>query len=233
MNEQNLFFRWLYRMLAVGALFLLLAIAYLWVQSMLSSRQWRARDTVEVQQPGQQGRKQVQTLRFGELESISGTDIKMLKVESEDARGNSVGFSSGGYGAAFTIRNLVFLEAGNGKARWLFDDNEQFIGKVSKLCVCDAGREGSTLAIYLEVVRGKPPADARKDGNVQAALTRPDGLGYTEIGKPVSRVLDTLVSPDAKTIGLLVEERGNVSYRVFSLETFAPVSERAVTQLQR
>ncbi|KAF1709079.1 hypothetical protein [Pseudoxanthomonas sacheonensis] len=232
MSEQNTFFRWVYRLLAIGGLCLLLAIAYVWIAGSISSRQWRGRNTVEVEQAGRNGRKQVQTLRFDGLESIKGSAVQLIKVESEDEGGNKVGFSSGGYGAAFTTRNVIFLEAGNGVARWLFPDNDQFIGKVSKLCVCEDGKESDVLAIYLEVARGKA-GETGAASRVVPALVRTDGNGYTELGKPVSRVLDNVVSDDGKTLGLLVEDKGKLLYRQFSLESFAQLSERLVTQLDR
>jgi len=47
------------------------------------------------------------------------------------------------------------------------------------------------------------------------------------------RALDKDVSEDGKTLGLLVEDRKKRLYRQFSLETFAPLQEQLVTQLQR
>jgi hypothetical protein len=231
MAEQNLFFRWTYRLLAIGGLCLLLAIAYFWIAGTISSHRWRDRNTVEVAQTGQGGQVRTQKLRFGDLEAIRGSATQMLKVESEDESGKRVGFSSGGYGANFTIRNLIFLEPGNGAARWLFDNN-RFIGKTEKICKCNGDDQSPVLAIYLEVAEDRT-GNAEAETRVLPALTRADGRGYTELGKSVSRVLDNTLSDDGKTFGLLVEDQGKLLYRQFSMESFALLSETTLTQLRR
>ena len=230
MAEQNLFFRWLYRLLALVALGLLLVIAYVIVAGELSSRQWQHRNTVAVQQPTADGRKKVEELRFGGLQLIRGSTIRMIKVESEVDRGKRLGLSSGGYGWDFRTRNLVFVQPGSGPARWLFKDNDQYLGEVDQLCVCSEGAKGPVLALYFEMARGD---GAGRPDSVSPAATRADGSGYAVLGKPVARVLDKDVSEDGKTLGILVEDEGKLLYRQFSLETFAQLSEQLVTQLQR
>lgn len=231
MSEQNLFFRWLYRLLAIGGLCLLLAIGYVLIAGQLSSRRWQGRDAVAVQQPAADGQQQTQLLRFGDLQSIQGSSMQLLKVESEEDRDKRAGFSSGGYGHEFRTRNLVFLSPGGGAARWLFKDNDHYLGEIDQLCTCVDDKKSATLALYLEVAQGEE--DARRPASVAPALTRTDGTGYTTLGGPVSRVLDKTVSADGRILGLLVEDQGKLLYRQFSLETFAPLSEQLVTQLQR
>ena len=230
MAEQNLFFRWLYRLLALGALGLLLVIAYVIVAGELSSRRWQHRDTVAVQQPTANGQEKVEELRFGDLEPIRGSAIRLIKVESEIDRGKRLGLSSGGYGWNFRTRNLVFVQPGSGPARWLFKGNDQYLGDVDQLCVCRDGAKGPVLALYFEIARGDGTSHP---DSVSPAVTRPDGSGYTVLGKPVARVLDKDVSEDGKTLGMLVEDEGKLLYRQFSLETFVQLSEQLVTQLQR
>lgn len=230
MAEQNLFFRWLYRLLALGALGLLLAIAYAIVAGELSSRRWQHRNTVAVQQPTADGREKVEELRFGDLQVIRGSAVRLIKVESEVDRGKRLGLSSGGYGWNFRTRNLVFVQPGSGHARWLFKDNDQYLGDVDQLCVCREDTKGPVLALYFEIARGD--GSGRPD-SVSPAATRADGTGYAVLGKPVARVLDKDVSEDGKTLGILVEDQGKLLYRQFSLETFLPLSEQLVTQLQR
>ncbi len=230
MSEQNLFFRWLYRLLALGALGLLLVIAYVIIAGELSSRRWQHRNTVTVQQPTADGQKKVEELRFGGLEVIHGSTIRLIKVESEVERGKRLGLSSGGYGWNFRTRNLVFVEPGSGPARWLFKDNDQYLSDIDQLCICKDGTKDPTLALYFEIAKGD--GSGRPD-SVSPAVTHADGSGYAVLGKPVTRVLDKDVSEDGKTLGLLVEDQGKLLYRQFSLETFAPLREQLVTQLQR
>jgi len=230
MAEQNLFFRWLYRLLALGALGLLLAIAYAIVAGELSSRRWQHRNTVAVQQPTADGREKVEELRFGDLQVIRGSAVRLIKVESEVDRGKRLGLSSGGYGWNFRTRNLVFVQPGGGPARWLFKDNGQYLGDVDQLCVCREGTKGPVLALYFEIARGD---ETGRPDSVSPAATRADGSGYAVLGKPVARVLDKEVSEDGNTLGILVEDEGKLLYRRFSLETFAQLQEQLVTRLQR
>jgi hypothetical protein len=231
MSEQNQFFRWLYRLLALGALGLLLVIAYAIIAGELSSRRWQHRNTVAVQQPTADGQKKVQELRFGDLELIRGSAIRMIKVESEVDRGKRLGLSSGGYGWNFRTRNLVFVQPGSSSpARWLFKGDGQYLSDIDQLCICRDGVKSPALALYFEIAQGD--GSGRPEG-VSPAVTHADGSGYATLGKPVARVLDKDVSEDGKTLGLLVEDQGKLVYRQFSLETFAPLQEQLVTQLQR
>lgn len=111
MNEPNPFFRWLYRLLAVGSLCLLLVVVYVFVLSELAIRRLQSRDTVMVQKTTVDGRKKEEELRFGDLETIRGSSTRLIKVESQTERGVLRG-SSGGYGWTFRTRNLVFLPPG-------------------------------------------------------------------------------------------------------------------------
>lgn len=230
MSEHNQFFRWLYRLLALGALCLLLVIGYVIIAGELSSRRWQHRNTVAVQQPTADGQKKVEELRFGNVEPIRGSAIRLIKVESEVERGKRLGLSSGGYGWNFRTRNLVFVGPGSGPARWLFKHNDQYLSEIDQLCICKDGVKSPTLALYFEIAQGD--GSGRPDG-VSPAATHADGGGYAALGKPVTRVLGKDVSEDGKTLGLLVEDQGKLLYRQFSLETFAPLQEQLVTQLQR
>ena len=229
MTEPNPFFRWLYRLLALGGLCLLLAIAYVFVASEMSSGRLQSRDTVIAQKTTADGRKKEEELRFGDLETIRGSSTRLIKVESQTERSLLRG-SSGGYGWNFRTRNLVFLPPGGDQARWLFKDNDQYLGGLDQLCVCnDDGLKGPALALYFEIAQGE--VDGRP-GSVRPAVTRIDGVGYTALGGAVTRVLDKDVSEDGTTLGLLVEDQGKLLYRQFSLSTFVPISERLVTQLR-
>lgn len=230
MAEQNVFFRWLYRLLAVAGLGLLLFVAYVIVAGEVSNRRWQQRNTVIVQKPTADGKQVAEELRFGDLEAIRGSSTRLIKVESKVDRGARLGLSSGSYGWNFRTRNLVFLPANGGAAHWLFKDNDQYFGDVEQLCVCGDGAKGPTLALYIEIAQGD---GAGRPEAVIPAMTRIDGSGYATLGKPVARVLGRDVSADGNTLGLLVEDQGKLLYRQFSMQTFAPLSEQLVTQLQR
>ncbi len=149
--------------------------------------------------------------------------MRLIKVESQADRGARLGLSSGGYGWNYRTRNLIFLPPGGGPGRWLFKDNDQYLGDVDQLCSCSGDVKGPTLGLYFEIAQGD---GSGRPNTVLAAITRIDGSGYATLGKPVARVLDKDVSEDGKTLGLLVEDQGKLMYRQFSLETFAPLQEQ-------
>ena len=183
-----------------------------------------------MQQPTADGQKKVEALRFGGLELIRDSAIRMVKVESEVDRGKRLGLSSGGHGWNFHPQPR--LRGAGQRTGALAVQGQRPIpaDDVAQLCVCKDGTEGPILALYFEIAQGD--GSGRPDG-VSPGVAHVDGSGYAALGKPVARVLDKDVSEDGKTLGLLVEDRGRLMYRQFSLETFAPLSEQLVAQLQR
>ena len=232
MAEENRFFKWLYRILAIAALGASLAVCVLVARIFFLESPWARRSTVEVVQGGDEAHKPAVRLWFGDLESIRGNGTAMLKVYASPSSGTRGSLSSG-YGGD-RIRNVVFLDPGYGQARWLFADNDGWVGEVSKLCACPQDRNDPVIAIYVQSTR----ADSNRDGVLDQddktvpALVRPDGRGYAELSKPVDRVLDNDLSSDGAYLGLLVEDGGKLLYRRYAIATFKPVSEQLVTEIK-
>ena len=232
MTEANSFFRWLYRLLAIAALGLVLLIAFVGYQMYAGSAGWRNRNVVDVAKPVADGKSVVEKLRFTDLETIAGTGIRMVRVETDSE--NRSGSLSSGPGWSPT-RNVVFIDAGFGKARWLFADNNSSIDGISKLCTCTPtdSDDKPVVAIYLQVRNRDTNSDGYIDGDDQVvpALVKPDGTDYKPLMAPVDEVLDTVTTEDGNGIGILVNSGNSLLYREYSVADRVLRAERVITRV--
>lgn len=225
MAEENRFFRWVYRLVGLGALLGLVAVAGLFVTTMLIGGNWAGGQTAEVQAMGAEPGAPTERLRFFGLESLKGTGMQMVMVGVQDDDGFGKRVSSS-YSSAQT-RNVVFFAPGGGQATWLFPGNDQHILGVEKLCVCSGKDDDRVLGLYLEIESS--PAD--DDGRVQPALVRPDGSGYRALTPGPVRVLGNETDGEAGRVGLLMEVEGRLVFRQYALTDFSQVSEQTVAAL--
>lgn len=226
MAEENRFFRWIYRLVGLGALLGLVALAGLFVTTVLIGGNWAGEQTAEVQAIGAEPGAPPERLRFFGLESLKGTGIQMVMVGAQD---NDDGFSgrvSSGYASA-KKRNIVFFAPGGGQATWLFPGNQQHILSVEKLCLCKGGDDDRVLGLYLEM----EPTPADDGDRVQPALVRPDGSGYRALTPAPVRVLGQEMDVESARVGLLMEVDGRLVFRQYDLTDFSQVSERTVAAL--
>ena len=229
MSEANHFFRWVHRILALGAVALMVLIAYVLISEWLKSSHRRGRNTVEVAADGAEGRPAPRQLRFYGLETLKGTGMQILKVA--DRNGGGAGRVMSSYSAPDTDRNIVFLGKGYSQARWLFPKNDQVIRSVDEWCACESAQQARILALYLEVASSDTNGDGTVDDDDlgRPALVKPDGSRYTVLfDKPV-RILGHEF--DSQALGLLFQQDGNLMYRQYAPDTFAMVSEQLVTRL--
>ena len=232
MPESNRFFHWLYRLLAIAGLVLILVIGVVLARTFLGISAWRDRQAVEVPKQDSSGKPVMEKLRFTGLETIAGRGTRMVRVEAEaPGRGNSL---SSGYGGAPT-RNLVFIDEGFGKARWLFADNHRHIDGIRKLCACESGDRADepVVAIYLQVRGVDTNNDGRidEDDHVVPALVQPDGSGYRPLMPAVEDVLDTVVADDGGSLGILVQKEDSLLYREYSTADGTMRAERELSRL--
>ena len=226
MSEENRFFRWVYRLVGLGALLGLAALAGLFVTTILIGGNWGEDQTAEVQTVGAEPGAPPERLRFFGLETLQGTGIQMVMVGSQD---NDDGLSrrvSSGYGS-FVKRNIVFFAPGGGQATWLFPANQREIVSVEKLCACSNQASDLVQALYLEI----EPIPVDDSDRVQPALVRPDGSGYLALTPGPVRVLGQEFDAQASRVGLLMEVDGTLLYRQYDLADFSQVSERTVAAL--
>jgi len=230
--ESNRFFHWLYRLLAIAGLALILLLGVLLSRTFLGVSAWRDRQAVEVPKQDASGKPVVEKLRFTGLETITGSGTRMVRVEAEaQGRGSSL---SSGY-AGVPTRNLVFIDEGFGKARWLFADNHRHIDGIRKLCVCGPSEpdDQPVVAIYLQVRGVDTNNDGRidEDDRVVPALVRPDGSGYKALMPAVEDVLDTVIANDGGSLGILVQMEDALLYREYSTADGTMRAERELSRL--
>lgn len=228
MSEQNRFFQWLYRILALTTLGVLCLVAWQLISFSFETSRWKNRDAVDVPQTGH-GRPAAQRLHFSDLTSIQGSLNMFIEVRSDNPSGGKR-FSSGGSGPG-ALRNLVFFDGGYGRAHWLLDRNDEVLRDIVQLHESNDDKK-PVLAIFLELIR----VDSNKDGALDEddaaipAMTRPDGIGLTELSGSADRILERSVSADGKRVGLLEQDGDKLLYREYSVDTFAKTSEQIVTE---
>lgn len=229
MSDSNPFFIWVYRLLAISALLLVVAVAAMVGWSMYASSDWRQRQTVELpvaENDASAGARQ--RLRFYNLETLPGTGVQAVQVGQVTKAGKSFGSSS--Y-RGNELRNVVFFSPGEGEARWLFADNTRAIETFDKLCDCSGSEAKTVLALYVESRLADADSDAEQEQAVVPALVRPDGSGYQALYDTPVRVLGHELDAENRSMGLLVEESGRLVHRVYALEPFRQISEREITRL--
>lgn len=240
MSEQNRFFLWLYRFLAIAGVLLVLLIAGVFVSEVWAPWRKPRFDPVEVAVPGDtSGAPQVR-LRIGNLSRISGTDVTMLKLTSATT---SRKMRSSVYDDRGETRNLLFLDRGNTRPRWLFPKHDQRLldieelqanGVADPVAVSGDGVTGvRTIAISMQVIKADTDGDGEMDCDDTCvyALLHPDGSGYTELTGRDESVLDTTVAEDGTTIGLLIEKGTRLLYREYDTVGFRLRSEREIASI--
>ena len=174
----------------INSILLLLAllgavISIAWIS--WSSNQWQRRGAIEVP-AGEATSKSPVLLRFERIENITGANTQMMLLS---ARTDSAKFSSGSvYGSE--TRNILFLSGNEKKAKWLFQKQNNLILVAAQLREQSKDtKDNPAKALYFEYVK----EDTDKDGKLSAqdhssvALSKPDGSGFIEVLRDVSRVL--------------------------------------------
>lgn len=167
----------------------------------LQSSHWQRRGAVEVAESKSEVKKSI-LLNFERVENIKGTDTQMMRLTTQE---KSAKFSSGGYGGE--TRNILFLNGADKNARWLFEDHKNLVLTTAQLHEeSSSAKEQSTKALYFEYVS----ADSNKDGSLSTddhssvGLTKPDGSGFLEALRDVSRIL---------SYGMLDEQHLSIVYQ--------------------
>ncbi len=191
----------------------------LWTNS-----QWKSRGAIEVPASDSSSSKSV-FLRFERIQKVTGSDTQMLLLSAEDT---SRKVYSGGSGSE--TRNVLFLTGTEKKARWLFQSQSNLILVTEQLREeSDNERRAPTKLLYFEFI----PKDTNGDGKINSqdpstvGLSKPDGTGFVEVLRDVTRVLSHELIDD-KVLSIVFQSRQAIRHATFSLSSFAKVSEAEI-----
>lgn len=234
MKEQNHFFQWVHRVLALSALAIVAVIAYTFVKDVLFPELWPSHHAVDVPDASGKAAAPAIQMNVGDITRIKGTAVKMIEMTTTES--GISGLRSGGYGSV--VRNLIFVVDGQPKARWLFEKSSQRLQSIQQIGLHGEQAQSepaSTIAIFLEVIRTDSNGDGElsRDDRPIPALLRPDGSGYTELGAAVEDILDTSLSEDGQRFGMLINDGGKLLYREYVIADFSLRSEQVLTELKR
>lgn len=192
-----------------------------------SNSQWQRRGAIEVPADDSSSSKRV-FLRFERIQKVTGSNTRMLLLSAE---GRSGKLYSGGYGSE--TRNVLFLTGAAKKARWLFPSQSNLILVTDQLRE-DKEKEhkAPTKALYFEFVT----KDTNGDGKITSqdrstvGLAKPDGTGFVEVLKEVTRVLSHELLDD-KILSIVFQSGQTIRHATFSLSSLAMVSEAEVVNV--
>ncbi|HEY0720084.1 MAG TPA: hypothetical protein VGE50_02405 [Gammaproteobacteria bacterium] len=227
--ESNRFFVVIQRINSVLFLLLLLGGALLMlVAAWQSSHSRWQRDAIQVA-PEQAEQKPIEFV-IGDVARVRGFDVRYVELNAREEH-SGLKYSSG---SSTTTRNLLFLLGKEMTPHWLFETHQQLIHSYQPLYVEDDEEDKKpAVAFYYDVLK----ADTNGDGEITdedqhtIALSRTDGSGYQEIESGHRRVVEQQVTDDGATLLLMVEERGQVVIKRYSLKTFQKDSERNIAIL--
>jgi hypothetical protein len=167
--------------------------------------------------------------QLGSIASVSGTDILMVPLHSEQ------NYSRGSYNkSASSTRNYLFINAETGKKYWLFGRNDYLITETNQLPDSMYGEQAIVAkAILYSVIK----ADTNNDKTLTSAdaltvaISKPNGEKYTELLKDIDFVNGYKVINDQSVI--LVFQRDNIGYSAtIDLDSLSVSGEEKLPSVQ-
>ncbi len=163
-------------------------------------------------------------LTLGDSETITGTDIQMLRLTAE-----------GEYGRRRdqTIRNVLFLSAGNHRGTWLFPTHGNLVLETDQIRPWRSDDlNAPTKAIYVQFIPGDPEdaAGPSQYDPFVVALTKSDGTGLVEVLRDVDEIL-SYEQFDAESLSITYRALDALHLARISLDTFSKLSDDLVTEI--
>jgi len=192
-----------------------------------SNSQWQRRGAIEVPANDSSSTKSV-FLRFERIQKVTGSDTQLLLLSAEDRSGK---LYSGGYGSE--TRNVLFLTGTEKKARWLFPSQSNLILVTEQLREdSDNERMAPTKALYFEFVTKDTNGDGKITSQDQPTLglSKPDGTGFVEVLRDVTRVLSHELMGD-KVLSIVFQSGQTIRNATFSLSSLVRVSEAEIVNV--
>jgi hypothetical protein len=229
------FFRVIGRVSSIVFLLLIVGAVGVLIFANWSSRRVQRPVEVTVTETSADHEQRDVKLSFGNVETIMGTEIVMVRLAgSSSASFGSYG-SKGNYG---DVRNALFIKP-DGSAAWLFPANRSHICELKQVAETkfaledydEADDKTPTLLLEIEF------ADAAEDAcdshvALQVALAKPDGSGVVTVLKSVDDVLARWLTPSGTFI--VIYQIGATLHRAeYARDTFAEISDIAVAELPK
>ena len=228
--EQNRFFRWISRINSILFLLLLLSSLVFVIYGIFESSNWRDRNKVEVVDK-KSDKLKVDDLHLSDIESVCGTNIQYVKLES---RNDSRGFSSGRYGSA--TRNIIFFEGQYLKSHWLFDSNGFVINQIDVLHTeSNDCKSRKAVAIYYQIREKDTNGDGNLDEHDQSSigLSSIAGLNYKEIDSGLTSVIDHRINSEGTELTVLVQQGSVLKMKRFSITDGQLISETEISRIRK
>lgn len=160
-------------------------------------------------------------LKLGDLESVTGTDHRMLLLTTERNRAA---------GRGEEIRNILFITDGGRRRAWLFPNQNNLILTSDQIRPWRGDDSGApTEALYFEFVAGDPDDELGPSayGPVTVALANSDGTGMVEVLQKIDEVM-SYEQVDANRLSIMYRDVETLHQAYVSLDGFALLSDDVV-----
>jgi hypothetical protein len=162
------------------------------------------------------------SLMLGDAETVTGTDIQMLRLLAEDEYGRRRDQET---------RNILFLSASDHRGTWLFPGHENLILETDQIRPWRGDDlNAPTKALYIRFIPGDPEhaMGPSQYDPVAVALSRSDGTGLVEVLRDVDEVV-SYEQFDADSLSITYRTLEELRLARISLDTFAKLSDDLVT----
>ncbi|MGZ8811638.1 MAG: hypothetical protein ACXW29_10915 [Thermoanaerobaculia bacterium] len=222
MSRTNSFFRYVWRINAV--LILLAAAASVWLIAVLVISEIGSsirRRQVAAATPPIAGKPESKNLHLSGLSPVEGTSVFRAMLSSE--RPGKIEISSGGY--APETRNMLFVDASTGVAKWLLPSDKELI--TWNTDIPDVQRSGEQKPPVATVVLVKPHSNNPDPVGGRLLLLDVAANKVQEIATNVRDVNGASLTPSGE-IAILFERDRKYALASFDRRTLSKLREREI-----
>jgi len=161
------------------------------------------------------------SLTLGDAETVTGTDIQMLRLTTDDQYGRRQDQQT---------RNILFLSAGDHHGTWLFPTHDNLVLETDQIRPWRSDDfNAPTKALYVQFIPGDPEhaMGPSEYDPVTVALAKSDGSGLVEVLRDVDEVL-SYEQFDAGSLSITYRNMEELRLARISLDTFAKLSDDLV-----
>jgi hypothetical protein len=161
------------------------------------------------------------SLTLGDAETVTGTDIQMLRLTTDDQYGRHQDQQT---------RNILFLSAGDHRGTWLFPTHDNLVLETDQIRPWRSDDfNAPTKALYVQFIPGDPEhaMGPSEYDPFTVALARSDGTGLVEVLRDVDEVL-SYEQFDAESLSITYRNLEELRLARVSLDSFAKLSDDLV-----